>query len=159
MCDRITPRASGTRFVFLLLGALFWAASWDFPDLCLRAPESMAQNCPDGDSPAALQQIMEDLETYIGCRIVAQGTLYRMQSVHQIVYSLKLESGQSLDVWPWAPDEGTASQKAQDPAENDRTMPSYVGQELRIEGRLVQPRRGEVVLEASIIEEIKGVLE
>jgi hypothetical protein len=35
-------------------------------------------------------------------------------------------------------------------------MPSYVGQELRIEGRLVREKSGRIVLEASIVEELKG---
>jgi hypothetical protein len=101
---------------------------------------------------------MESPESHIGCRIVAQGTLYRMQGVHHILYSIKLESGQSLEVWPWAPDEGGAA-KGDDPVEDDRPMTSYVGQELRIEGRLVQGRHGGVVLEASIVEELKGTLQ
>jgi|WetSurMetagenome_2_1015567.scaffolds.fasta_scaffold300737_2 hypothetical protein len=143
-------------WIALSLGVAIWAESGSPPRSYPGVSECQAQGCPDEESPSAAEQVMENPETYLGCRIVVQGILYRIQGVHQIIYSIKGRSGLSLEVWPWAPDEGGRSQKAEESEEDGQSMPSYVGQELRIEGRLVREKSGRIVLEASIVEELKG---
>ena len=123
------------------------------------ASELSEQGCPDEDSQTAVEQIGEDPEDYVGCRLILQGTLYRMQGVDQILYSIKLSSGESFEVRSWAPDEGAPRAEQGESADDARSMTSYVGRELRIEGKLVRERNGRIVVEASIVEELGGASE
>ena len=126
---------------------------------CAGASELPGQGCPDEDSQRAVAQISEDPELYVGCRLILQGTLYRMQGVDQILYSMKLSSGESFEVRSWAPDEGAPRAEQGESEDGARGMASYVGRELRIEGKLVRERNGRIVVEASIVEELGGASE
>ncbi|MHC1744579.1 MAG: hypothetical protein AB9873_16330 [Syntrophobacteraceae bacterium] len=154
----VSPKISVPRLA-LLIAAMTWAALVGPRSSCFGASEVPGQACPDEDSPTAVGQITEDPEAHVGCRLVVRGTLYRMQGVDQILYSIRLDSGESLEVRSWAPDERAPGQRREDPSEDSRDMPSYVGQELRIEGKLVRERDGRVVLEASIVEQLGGTSE
>lgn len=140
--------------VAVLTGALLWVGAC--PGAALSTGIAAARGCPDESSPAAMGQVLENPESFIGCRITIQGTLYRRQGVYQIQYSIQTGSGQGLEVWPWAPEEPTGRPREEETPEGDRTMSSYIGQELRIEGRVVPGRQGGAVLEVSIVEEVRG---
>jgi hypothetical protein len=145
--------------VILFLVILSAAVSIDFHPACVNASESQPGECPDEDSVTALERILEEPEAFVGCRVIVRGTLYRMQGVNRIHYSIQLRSGGSIEVRSWAPDEKGSGQMRGEPADDDRAMPSYIGHELHIEGKLVRERDGRVVVEASIIEELKGASE
>lgn len=141
----------------LLLAAMALVTLQTLRSAWVGALELPGQGCPDEDSQTAVEQIGEDPEAYVGCRLILQGTLYRMQGVDQILYFMKLSSGESFDVRSWAPDE--AAPREGESADDARSMASYVGRELRIEGKLVRERNGRIVVEASIVEELGGASE
>ncbi len=150
---RMNEQAART-LVAVLTGMLLWTGS--IIPVGPGFDASSAQDCPENDSPTALEQVLSDPDRFIGCRITVQGTLYRRQGVQRIHYTLESGSGQSLEVWPWAPEEAAgASEHGSGSEEGDRTMASYIGQTLRIEGRIVPSKQGGAVLEASIVEEAR----
>jgi hypothetical protein len=155
MSDHNMLRLSRT-WLALSVAAVIWAESVSPPRTCPGVPACQAQGCPDEESPSAVEQVLENPETSLGCRIVVQGTLHRIQGVHRIIYSIEVGPGLSLEVWPWAPDEDERTRGADASEEDGRSMPSYLGKELRIEGRLIREKSGRIVLEASIVEELKG---
>lgn len=155
MKNRRSQKISFKAGVILFLVVLFAAVSIDSQSPWVNASESRPGECPDEDSVTAMEQILEEPEAYVGCRVIVRGTFYRLQGVNRIHYSIQLRSGGSIEVRSWAPDEKGSGQVRGEPADDERAMPSYIGHELHIEGKLVRERDGRVVVEASIIEELE----
>lgn len=115
--------------------------------------KSYAQDCPGGEFPGSLEQILDNPEIFIGCKILIQGVLEKEEGEDLTSYAIRTASGHALDVWPWAPEESSQARERQRIQGVITPMSYYVGLRLRVVGKLVQERNGRVVLEASLIEE------
>ena len=115
---------------------------------------SYTQNCPGLESLGEMEDIMDNPEIFIGCKILVQGVLERGEGEDSSTYSLRAPSGRTVEVWPWAPEDDPESRARLRVQGVVRSMSSFLGRQLRIVGRLVQERSGKVVVEVSSVEEL-----